>query len=252
MWFDNAIVTRLLDDVTSTAQGCTFFLAQAAEAEAVGEALVFGRLAEHAPERQRKLITRHHDDERVHAQQLRDAALACSDAWPRLSPDLNMVRVLDRELGGPILSGPIRTDAAAIQIYLIMHLLEQRAAHEIGLLARSLTRAGRIEGKLLARISADEHRHIRYCRAALKLYGHPVARDGKPSSDIERELRAEVRRAFDFYDHDTLAHLLETGLLCAKGGRLERAAWRALLAGLALKTRGRRHRGTTPLPTHAT
>lgn len=250
MWFEQSIEMRLLSNVTRSADGCAFFLAQAAEAEAAGEALVFKRLEDHAPDKLKRLIKHHHDDERRHAALLRDAALGCGSAWPVLSPELNMVHVLDRALGGHLLSGPIRSDRAAIEIYLIMEMLERRAARELGLLAGALARAGRPEHVMLNCVQVDEERHVLYCRAALRLYGHqPSDKHCKPSG-VERELRAEVARAFGLYDHSTLNHLLETGLLGVDLSRLERFAWRAVAQGLALKVGlGRlRTRGRKPSP----
>ncbi len=242
MWFERTIVERLLANVVRSEEGSAFFLAQAAEAEAAGEALVFQRLEDHAPERLKRLIARHHDDERHHAGLLRDAALGFGGAWPAFSPDLNMVHVLDRALGGPLLSGPIRSDRAAIEIYLIMELLERRAAREIGLLGDAMERAGRPAYHMLHRVSVDEARHVRYCRAALRLYGHPLTAEAAPPSAYERELRTEVDRAFDLYDLATLSHLLDTGLLGVGLGSFERTAWHSLARGLALTIGLRRRR----------
>jgi hypothetical protein len=173
---------------------------------------------------------------------LREAALGCGTPWPVLSPELNMVHVLNRALGGPLLSGPIRSDRTAIEIYVIMEILEHRAAREIGLLAAALARAGRPEHTMLARISAEEERHILYCRAALRLYGHaPAAEDAEPTG-FERELRVQVQRAFDLYDHATLTHLLEAKLLGPQLGAVERGAWRTLARGLGVKVGLRRLR----------
>jgi hypothetical protein len=43
MWFEQSIEMRLLSNVTRSADGCALSLAQAAEVEAAGDALVFKR-----------------------------------------------------------------------------------------------------------------------------------------------------------------------------------------------------------------
>lgn len=136
---------------------------------------------------------------------------------------LNIVHVLDRQLGGPLLSGAIRSDDAAIRVYVIVELLERRAVREMGLLADALAARGRPQATMLLRIRADEGRHIRYCRAALRLYGRPLAEPGEPPSALEQ------------YDVSTVTYLLDIGLLTFGAGPIERSAWRALLAGLKAK-----------------
>jgi hypothetical protein len=252
MWFEQSIVRRLLSNLTRSPAGCAFTLAQAAEAEAAGEALVFERLENHAPDKLKPLIRRHYADERAHAELLREAVQGCGEPSPVLSPELNIVHVLDRQLGGPLLSGSICSDEAAIRVYVIVELLERRAVREMGLLAEALAAQGRPEAKMLMRIRADEGRHIRYCRAALRLYGSPLAEPGEPPSALEREVCAEVREALAQYDVSTVTYLLDSGLLTFGTGPIERSAWRGLLAGLkakvALRTRRQLHYPTSHEP----
>jgi rubrerythrin len=218
---------RFLERLVTKPRGRAFILNFLRSTEEADEGALFDMLVQRVedPELQR-MVKRHRDDERRHAEIFQRAAervvaLGDPEANPGPVPkELEVVGRLDQLLGG-FAAGFLAGRVGVMEVYLILLALEERAVREWPAIAAALRPIDPESAADVDRVLRDEARHVRYARAISRRYAPDEA-------TLERTL-AHVRRAEQqAFDENTNAFTriaLERGLVDV--GPVEHLFWRA-------------------------
>jgi len=221
-WLDR----RFLDRLVATPRGRAFLLDFMADAEESDEAGVFDRLlARVDDEKVRKLVRIHRDDETRHAELLRECVVRTGVVPEPLPLELRIVDRIDRELGG-FAARFTADEHGVMEAYLMLQVIEERAVRQFPAIERALRKVDPRSADVVARVLADERRHVGYARAISRRY----APDAATLASTLQRFRAAEQRAFTAHGDDVLRVVLARGLLSVGG--IERRLWQTL-AGLA-------------------
>lgn len=217
-WLDR----RFLDRLVATPRGRAFLLDFMADAEESDEAGIFDRLlARVDDEALHKLVRIHRDDETRHAQMLRDCVARTGVVPDPLPLELRIVDRIDRELGG--FAARFTADQHGVmEAYVLLQVIEERAVRQFPAIEQALRRVDPTTADVVARVIADERRHVGYARAISLRY----APDAATLARTVAAFRAAETRAFEAHGDDVLRVVLERDLLAV--GSLERWMWKAL------------------------
>lgn len=218
------LVARLFDRLAASPRGRTFILKFLVAAEEADEVGVFDYLLARVDDQGlRDLVRRHHDDELRHAQVFR----ACLERQPipaAAVPDPpSILDYLDRELGG-LATSFVRDGRTVMEAYALLQVLEERGAAQYPLMANALEPYDSVSANTIREVAKDEARHIKYAKAIGKRYAPDEA---TLAATLERFRVAEAR-AFERHGQAFLRQAIHGDLLAV--GRLERTAWRLMLA----------------------
>jgi hypothetical protein len=233
-------------------RGRAFLLYQLADAEVSDEGLVFDRLLGSVNDPAlAKMVQKHRDDEQHHNRILLERAAATGIAPMEIPSELRIVGRLDRLLGGlaeAFLSGSVGVAEACA----LLVVLEERAVREFPRLVACLREVDPAAGDVLARVLADERRHVLYANAVGRKYSANEAEFGA----LVARYRVAEDRAFLEHGVATTRYALDNDLLDMSF--VERAAWRAFtrLSELGLRwgrsvTKGTSDGGSVPQSTAA-
>ena len=204
-------------------RGRAFMLYQLAEAEVADEGLVFERLVASVQDPElAKMVRKHRDDEQRHNKMLLEAARTTGIESMPIPVELSMVLRLDRQLGS-LAEAFISGTVGVLHACALLLVLEERAVREYPLAVEVMREFDPASADVLARVLADERRHVRYAIAV----GRKYARDELEFFDLVTKFRIAEERAFMEHTVAMTQHALDNDLLDM--GFVERAAWRALM-----------------------
>jgi hypothetical protein len=232
MNLEMSIGRSFLRSLVSHPAGRAHILSVMVAAEEGDEAGVFDQLILKADDPElEKLVRRHQEDERRHAAMYR-ACLSRSGLDLQPVPDeLLIIRRVGREAGGIFAasvdasSSPgIATREDVMNTYALLLAIEERGVQRFPLIGAEFRRIGDHEtADTFDRVTADERRHTRYCRAIGRRY---AADDTTWERAVGKYRRLEVR-AFKRVGRATILHAVKHRLV-ARGalGHLARLALR--------------------------
>lgn len=209
--------------MVSTPRGRQHILSLMVAAEEGDESGVFDALATRADDDElQKLVRVHQEDERVHAQLYRDCLTRTGLEYVTVPDELMIIRRIGREAGGVFAEGiasgnsePLRTRADVMNTYALRLAIEQRGVQQFPLIGAEFRHLGDHQtADVFDRVTKDEARHVRYCKAIGRRYAES---DAQWQQAVETFARIEDR-AFKAVGITTIAHALETGLLDAPAG----------------------------------
>ena len=208
--------------LVSTKEGRAHVLATVADAESSGEAQIFDRALARVddPELQ-TLIKKHRADELRHEQLFRDR-LAKTGATAAVPPELRIIDRLNAAVGG-LLDQPIADDRGVMRAYLLLQVIEERAALQFPVMAEALRPVDPGSSATFEAVLADERRHLKYCQAIARRYAPSEA---ERAATLTEYRRIEAR-AFKDNQLATGAHVISSGLMGRGPAAL---AWRVLLS----------------------
>lgn len=200
-WFDplDALDQAVRQAMFRQPAAKAFSLSAYADAEGTGEGAVFDRalLRSSDPEVTR-MIRRHQQDERNHAQWLAERRDALGLPAQPIPAHLRTIEILSAEAGG-VLDLPMTEDAHVAAVYALLYVVEERALLEFDQAARALDAVGDAESAaLFRRIAQDERNHLRYCSAVGAKFSDAAAWDASVASMrvIEARVYAHQQRQF--------------------------------------------------------
>lgn len=219
---------RYLGRLLASPEGRAHVLAQLAEAEESSEGQIFERLLAGTDDPElARLIRRHHDDERRHAELFRGCLARMDVPVPTIPPELRMIDELDGALGG-LLTGPVEGPHVVMESYLLLQVIEERAITEFAMFEPLFRRVDPATADVLLEVGRDEERHLKYCHAIARRY----APDAATHARTLRRFRTVEARVFTANLQRNMRHSLACGYVTAPP--LEMLFWRAL-AGLAAR-----------------
>lgn len=218
-WLDQ----RFLAGLVASPRGRGFLLNSLLDAEEADELGVFDRLrADVTDPVLARAVATHQADEERHAALLRDRLAATG--LPRLPTPahLRIVPYVDAALGD-VGAAYVAGRAGAVDPYLLLQVLEERAVVQYPRFARALAVHDPATAAVVAAIAADEVRHVRYAEAVTRRL---CADDGERARRLARFRRAEAA-AYQAHGRATACHVLDQRLLAA--APVERALWQVLM-----------------------
>lgn len=227
--FEQNLTVAFLDRVASTAAGRAFMFSQAAEAEGSDEAGFFDLLRQRVDDPSlQKLIKRHEEDEQRHAAMFEACAQRQGVYVGPVPEELKLIDRIDRKLGG-FFDKPVETDEDVMRAYLLLQVIEERAATQFALMEPIVRRYDPQSADVFAEIAKDEERHLKYCRAISRRYAPSEAVRTRTLAQY-RELEAE---AFSENSAANMAEIIDRNL--AGFGMMERIKWQGvrMLNGVA-------------------
>jgi rubrerythrin len=229
MWIGRSFLRSLVSHPAGRAHVLSLMVA----AEEGDEAGVFDQLARKADDPElARLVRRHQEDEVRHAAMYR-ACLARNGLEPQPVPDqLLVVRQVGREAGGAFAAGVDAASAAGIatredvmNTYALLLAIEERGVQRFPVVGAEFRRIGDLEtADTFDRVTEDERRHTRYCRAI----GRRYAPDDATWERAVTRYRAVEERAFRRVGVAGIVYAVKNGL--AWRGPLGRIARTALNA----------------------
>lgn len=185
-----------------------FALAAYADAEDSGEGQIFDLALHHVHEsRLRRMLEAHRDDERRHAQVLRERRDQLGLEVLEVPERLALVDRLSEAAGG-VLDTPMNTDEQVAAAYALLYVIEERALDEFQRSGTALARAGDVQtSDLFLSIRKDEARHLRYCEAV----GMAYDKDGFWRR--VNEMRRVELRVYGDQQRQWTRHQLDSGYL---------------------------------------
>jgi rubrerythrin len=215
---------RFLDRLAASPRGRGFLLAFLVGAEQADEIGVFDRLlAEVDDPDLHTLVRRHRDDELRHAEVFR----GCLARQPIVDADLpapiGVVPFIDAEAGG-IGSEFVGGRRGVMDAYVLLQVIEERGVQQYPLIANAIEPFDRETADVIRQVAHDETRHVKYAIAIAQRY----APDPQTYADTLARFRTAEQRAFVAHGQAFLAQAVAADLL--EVGRVERVAWRALVA----------------------
>ncbi len=206
-----------LEALMSTKRGRAHLLNQVAEGEEQGEQRVFDEAIALVEDPElKKLIRRHREDEIRHGQMFRARIEANGVPVGPVPENLDMLRRLDRALGGFFDKG-LSSEADVMRAYVILQVIEERACEQFTMYIDALERVGEHEtADVFRQVAKDEARHLKYCRAIALRYAEDEA-------DYERELvlvRELEARSFKDVQRSNIEYILANDLAPSRGARL--------------------------------
>lgn len=218
MSFESRIRRAFLRRLVSTPRGRAHLLSLMVAAEEGDEAGVFDQLRTKVDDpKLSRLIARHQEDERRHAELYR-ACLARNGLAPEPIPDqLRIIRRVARVAGGAFAVGEKTRSASAIatledvmNTYALLLAIEERGVRQFPIIGAEFRRIGDHEtAATFDRVATDELRHTRYCRA-IGLRHAPDAASWERA--VSKYARIE-QRAFRQVGLAGIAYAVKRGLL---------------------------------------
>ncbi len=221
MNLEQMVATTMMKPILRTPRGRALLLAQTAEAEDNGEAVLFDQALEWVDDpRFRKMIERHQSDEIRHGRMFRECARRQGVDVGALPDELKVLEHLDVACDG-FFSRPLSSIEDVVRAFALLQALEERAVVQFAFFGPLFGRYDPETGAVFAEVAKDEARHLLYCRAITRHYA-PDAQSLE--AELARARRAEAV-AFRKTEKATAAHLdrmevIESPIL--------RAVWRAL------------------------
>jgi rubrerythrin len=209
-----AFLRRLI----ATARGRAHVLSLMVAAEEADEAGVFDQLMQKADDPElRRRIERHRDDELRHAALFR-ACIERNGVAPGPVPDnLMLIRHIARVAGKKFATGMAARSAAGIasredvmNTYALLLAIEERGVQQFPLIGSEFSLVGdRETADTFAKVTEDERRHTKYCRAI----GRRYAPDEATWQRAIAEHRAIEKQAFAEVSRQGLAYAIEKGFV---------------------------------------
>jgi rubrerythrin len=221
MDLENMLSTVMMRQVVRTPKGRAMLLAQAADAEDNGEAVVFDQAIDLVDDpRFKKMIARHKADEIRHGMLFRECAERQGVPIPPVPDDIKMLDHIDAELDR-FFSRPLTSTDDVVRTFAILEAIEERAVVQFGIYERLYREFDPKTADVFAAVAADEERHLRYCRAIVRRYAKSEehARD-----ELARARKAEAI-AFRRTEKATSAYIHELGII---RNPIVRAIWRTI------------------------
>jgi hypothetical protein len=165
----------------------------------------------------RKTIARHQADEREHASLYR-ACLTRNGVDPGPLPDtLLIIRRVAVTAGGAFATGAasqsangISTDDDVVNTYALLLAIEERGVRQFPLIGREFRRIGDdLTANTFDRVTADEIRHTKYCRAI----GRRYAKSERAWDHAVARYRTVEERAFRDAGLAGIAYAIDKGLV---------------------------------------
>ena len=226
---------NFLNRLTATPAGRAHMLNMAAEAEDSDEGVFFEQIFSQVDDPQlQKMVRKHEEDEKRHAALFRSAVKAQGHTPGPVQPELHLMEHLDTELGG-MLHRDITTRRHVMEAYAVLQVVEERALEQFSLLEPIFRKSDPATADIIAGIAKDEDRHLKYCIAIARRYADS---EQDRLETVQRYRRAEAI-AYARYTQAAVTYAFKEGLV--KAGRLERLAWKGMLA-MSLKSGGEKTR----------
>jgi hypothetical protein len=197
-----------LFDLFTTPRGRAFVLSQAADAKCGGEHRIFDVLLDRIDDPElAALVRRHRDDEARHARLFADCAARQGAKTPVVPASLRMLDPVDRYVGearggGRFFDVAVADDRYVADAYLVLQVLEERAAQQLWLLTRALRPFDPRSAAIVFEIATEERRHLRDCQAISRRYapdaGLRTARLGSFREAEARAFREHTRLSLEF------------------------------------------------------
>jgi rubrerythrin len=207
-----------MNQVAETKEGRAWILTQMADAEGGegGELQVFEALEAYVDdEKLQKMITIHKDDELRHEALFRERVAALGVPSPIIPREQKLLLRLDDAV--QIFKKPIASDAAVLDAYLVLLVVEERATAQFAMTKRVFEKRGDHEtARVLDEVERDEARHLKYCHAITKRY---AANESERQKRID-EIRTLEARIFLENGRGNVRYALERGFI-------QSAPWRA-------------------------
>jgi len=198
--------------MAQTPRGRAFMLHQLADAEGGngGELAIFDHLLAYVEDpKLRQIMTIHKEDEERHEQIYRERARAQgADNVPVRPVERNLLSRLDNVV--QFLTRPVETDEQVMEAYLLLWVIEERAAAQFSVMRDVFAAVGDNESAaVFDGIERDEIRHLKYCHAVTKRYA--------PSEEVRQERLAYYRKLeadlFNEEGKDTLSFALDNDIV---------------------------------------
>ena len=203
--------TRLfLTRLVASAPGRAHVLSLAVDAEEGDEGGVFDRLAQAVDEpRLAELVRRHRDDEARHAGMYRDRLDRLGLTLQPVPVQLKLIGRLAQMAGG--WDRPVDTADEIVRTYALLYAVEERGVHQFPLFASVWATVDPDTARTYLEVTADERRHLGYCKAIGRRYAPSPERWHAALSDA----RKIESRCFRQIGIANLAYAFRTGLLAA-------------------------------------
>jgi rubrerythrin len=204
----NDMRAAFLDQLVATPAGRAHVLSISVEAEEGDEGGVFDRVAEIVNDpKLRRIVEVHRDDEVRHAQLFRDC-LSRLDL--ELQPVPDELRIIPRIAAGAggLITG-LSTTADVVNIYAVLHAIEERGVEQFPLIADAFRAVDPETADTYLRVTRDERGHVRYCEQI----GRHYSADDRAWEQLVDRARAVEQTAFDEVRAADLAYCTERGLL---------------------------------------
>jgi len=154
----------------ATTRGRVFHLSWMAHAEETDEGVFDRVLSSVEIPDVHKMIQRHADDEKRHADLLRGCVTRLGFSPQPIPPELHYIQRLRRisggDLGAVFASGPF----GIMQIFAMLQVVEERGVRQFPLVADALRPFDPESAAVIAAITRDEERHVKYARAVSQRY----------------------------------------------------------------------------------
>jgi rubrerythrin len=216
--------SHYLSRLVATPRGRAFLFAFMADAEESDEQGVFDALLARVDDpKLHKLVEKHVADEARHAELLRACALRQGVPLESVPRELRIVTRIDKLLGGAgeqFKGGRL----GVMHAYALLQVIEERAVREFPAIVEALSTVDPESSRVVAEITRDEARHVRYAIAISTQY----APDEATLARTLRRMRAAEQRAFFEHRRESMRVSLDRGHLDV--GSVERFMWRALAA----------------------
>lgn len=172
-----------------------YFLNIAAEAEDCDVGQVFPAILELVhDETLRSMIRRHHDDEKHHAELLRECVLRNGVKPSPVPPERQFFIQLTKAVGG-FLGDLANTEHAVMKAYLLVQVGEEESSRQFSFIEPILREFDPESADVLALIAKDEVRHIHYCERISAHYA-PSEKVLNDTLLIFRNIERQVFAAF--------------------------------------------------------
>src|SRR5262245_11142929 len=219
-----AIQRRFHDRLAASPRGRVFILKFLVAAEAGDEAGVFDHLLARVEDPAlQAMVRKHRDDELRHADVFRACLGRQGIAAAEVPEPPGIIQRIDREVGG-FAEAFLADRTGVMEAYVLLGVIEERGVAEYPVIAGAIAPYDPEVAAVIQAVADEETRHVRYAKAISARY----APDPDVLAATYLRFRAAEARAFAQQGRDVLAQAVEHELL--EVGRLERAAWRALVA----------------------
>ncbi|MFT7622595.1 MAG: hypothetical protein ACI9WU_001768 [Myxococcota bacterium] len=223
----NAINEKLsnvwINKLLSTPQGRSWVLTQAGVAEDSDEGIFFTRLLANVEDpKLQSWIRIHEGDEKRHAEMFHQAAQRQGVPVREVPPELQLIDRLNQETGG-FFDREIHDDRGVMEAALLLQVIEERAVTQFKMFEPVMRKYDPLSADLLAQISQDEDRHLKYCRAIAKRH---APNEHAMKATLRRFRHAEAR-AFTGNALENMKQTLKLGIV--KLNPLEKVMWRGVM-----------------------
>jgi rubrerythrin len=159
---ENDIGAAFLAQLAATAGGRRYLLSVSVEAEEGDEGHIFDQLADRVDDpRLRRIVARHRDDERRHAQLFGDCLRRLGLERQPVPDELRIVRQVAEATGG--FEQGVGTDEHVVATYALLRAIEVRGVEQYPLIADAFDAVDPVTAEVYRRVVRDERGHVRYC-----------------------------------------------------------------------------------------